>query len=744
MRPHAMRACGLAAVAALVGVLAGGAPANAQELRVPGGDFLTPQIQIVPAPPLARPDVSLSDAVRFTIDMNPEVRRGRQALAVAAARSQQARGAFDALVKAKPGMRYLYQEIAPFIRSSEIDKRRQLYETFAAFDSANRILLAQLQGLGPTSPSCPIDLVVPGADSAFLLDRLDPSESALRGLERDLQSPAGAALEASLGITRVRDICEPNRSPYDPGVSQQLFVDFWRRANTIAGLNLNNILDTFVQFPLENITHAYEITEAVSTRALLGLERLGEVPDDEVRKNPFIELSISKQFRSGLGLSLQGSYQPEERNFHEKSLDPAFGGFTVNPRFPSSVSFTTNLPLLKRRGATSNAAFERSANFTMDAQRAQLRHTVASEVFRTVLAYLSLQANQQSLVYLQESAARQATLLQLIEARFQSGDIVRIDVDRVRARQARVLSSLASAKANLATAQIALARSMGADLDATGQAPTASDPLTPSAARTLSNIQAPFAAALTARQDLRSLDRLRMASQSLADGASSDLKQTLDFSFTAGLSTLYESPFYKYFPDEIDPILLEPRIGFNTEAIKPTAERKSPVRYYSWNGFMRSVRAEWQPFVQTSLSLRMPFGNNAAKGRFGQASATLGQSQIRQRDTDRRIRANVIATRGVVDRAARSLARIEESIGYQRTTVDGTLERLRQGDITVIDALITEEDLTQAQIQLVQSWLGYAGALARLRYEQGILVMFDNIEQANEALRFDPTPFLTR
>lgn len=721
-------------------------PARAQDLRMAGTDFLTPELEIAPAPALSRASVTLADAVRLTVLQSPEVRRARQALAGASARAQQAQGAFDSSVRVKPGVRYLHTEIAPFIRSSEDDKRRQLTQTFLSFEELNLALLRQLQFLSPVVPSCPIGLRLPGAETdAFLLDRLDPSETGLRAIDRDLQSPSGAALEASLGIVRLRDVCDPNSSPLSYAGTPEIFRDFWTRVDSqVGGLPFNNILDTFSQFPRENIQHAYEISEAVATRSLLALERLGAIPEDEIRKNQYLELSWAKPFRSGLSVSAQGRYEAEERNFKDKSLDPSFGGLAVNPRFPSSISFTTNMPLFKRRGATSNAASERAARFAIDAQRAQLRFTVTSEVYRTVLAYISLQANQLTLQYLEESVARQAQVVQITEARLATGDVVRIDLDRARARQARVLSSFANARGNVVAAQVALARAMGADLDSTSALPAAADQITPSAARALAAVSAPVDPALAVRQDLRSLDRLRQASQALADGASSDLKHTLDFSLTGGLSTLYESPFYKYLPDELDPLLLEPRIGFNTEAIKPTAARQSPVRYYSWDGFVRSVRAEWQPFVQTSISLRMPFGNNAAKGRFGQARASLSQSQIRLADVDRRIRANVVGTRGVVEKASRALARAEEALGFQRTTHQGTLERFRAGDVTLIDTITTEEDLTQGQVQLAQAWFGYAAVLARLRFEQGLLVRFDDIEAPGESLRFDPASFLTR
>jgi outer membrane protein TolC len=274
-------------------------------------------------------------------------------------------------------------------------------------------------------------------------------------------------------------------------------------------------------------------------------------------------------------------------------------------------------------------------------------------------------------------------------------------------------------------------------------APSAADGVSPQASQATPPAVS-MESALASRRDLRSLERLRLASQALADGARSDLRRTVTLTVTGGMSTLYESPFYKFLPDELDPLLLDPRIGFDADDILPLDERDSPVRYYSWDGFMRSVRENWQPFVTASLTIRLPFGNNAAKGRFGQANASLRQSQVREQDVNRQIRDNVVSAAGVVRRAASALARAEEALRFQQTTHDGTLERFRGGDVTLVDTLTTEEGLTQSQIQLAQSWLGYAAALARLRFEEGELVGFDNIEQADESLRFDPAGLITR
>ncbi|MFN8058387.1 MAG: TolC family protein [Vicinamibacterales bacterium] len=724
-------------------------PAAAQDVRLPASDWLLPRPESGAPPKLAVPKLTLADAVRLTVLNDPDIQSARQALVQAVGRERELRGQFDAIFEVDPGFRYLQTELFPALRKNEDDKRRQVLAVRNAFEDLQEALLVELRtaALQQRQPICPIDFQVQGLDDTpFLLDTVDPSESALRALDRDTQSVSGNALEASLGIVLLKDICNP--SPVFRSVSHAPFVDFWSKLGTAVGAinqaNLSSIINTFGQFPRENVLHAQEIAEAAATRARLALERLGAIPADEVRKNPFFDVSIFKPFRSGLSLTGEFHYESEERNFKEKSLDPSFGGETVFPRFPSKLSFTASVPLLKRRGATSNAASERAAGLSIQAQREQLRHLVTTESFRTVLSYLSLLANQQSLAYLQESAARQRRILELTEQRLQAGDVTRVDVERARARLARVDSSVDKARGSVVDAQYALAENMGVDADSFAAAPTATETLALTSAVQAPQGQNLVAAGLASRRDLRGLQRLADASQALANGAASDLRRTLDLQWTAGMSTLYESPFFRYLPDEEFPLLLDPRIGIDVEEVKPSKPHDSPVRYYSWDGFVRSLDAHWQPFTTITLNLKIPFGNHQAKGRLQQAQASLSQSRIRANDIDRQIRDNIVSVSGVVQRAAQALARTQEALTFQQQANDGTLERFRSGDVTLIDTLTTEETLTQTQIQLVQSWLGYLAAVTRLRYEAGSLVTFDAVDQAGESLRFDPAGLLTR
>jgi hypothetical protein len=58
------------------------------------------------------------------------------------------------------------------------------------------------------------------------------------------------------------------------------------------------------------------------------------------------------------------------------------------------------------------------------------------------------------------------------------------------------------------------------------------------------------------------------------------------------------------------------------------------------------------------------------------------------------------------------------------------------GDITLIDTLITEEDLTRERIQLARAMRVYLSLLARLRFEIGDLLRFTDEGTISESVEF--------
>ena len=235
--------------------------------------------------------------------------------------------------------------------------------------------------------------------------------------------------------------------------------------------------------------------------------------------------------------------------------------------------------------------------------------------------------------------------------------------------------------------------------------------------------------AVSARFDSSALGYLRNASEVLADAAQADLKRVFDLSISGGLSTFYESPFFRFLPDEEFPIISD-------FAEAPVGD--SPVHFYSPRGQFRAFSGEWKPYIMASLGVTFPFANNRAKGRFAQTRASLRRSDIEAGNLDRLIRDNVIEVSGALRYAGPTVELRGESVGFYRQTLDAALERFQAGEQTLVDVLLTEEDWTAERIQLVRARQVFFSTLTRLKFETGELIHFDDMGTPGEIVRFEP------
>ena len=121
-------------------------------------------------------------------------------------------------------------------------------------------------------------------------------------------------------------------------------------------------------------------------------------------------------------------------------------------------------------------------------------------------------------------------------------------------------------------------------------------------------------------------------------------------------------------------------------------------------------------------TFELPIGNNQRLGRVAQATASARESDIRLADLGRTIQNNVPKLAEEVRRARAEWEQRQESVIQWEATWD-VAQRLRAAsDMTLIDTLLTEQQLTQARVQLVQAKGDYASALARFRRETGTIV----------------------
>jgi outer membrane protein TolC len=699
-------------------------------LTVFGPPVLDPAWGVWTPRPLVQTLVTLADVVELTLRHSPAIARARYDVALAAGRLQEAGGVFDPRLTVVPGGAYQHEELTPSLRGFERNRRNQLDILATAFDGLYQGISEALSSAQRSEPFCPSALTF--ADSAsgnVIIDRQDPLERRVLGVDRDVRQELPIRIDqgiirSSIGPIRLGSIC---RAPGESGVAAGQTLDLAERINQAGRYRLDAVIDGLRALPREINRFRAELAETIAVRARLAWERLGEMPRDEIRKQLFLEASLSKPLRNGLTLRVDGRMESEERNFEDKPLDPTFGGFTTQNRFPSFGSATVDVPLLRGRGRVTTAAAERAAVLSLEAQRLLLRQRVAEEVYRVVLAYVNLVAAQESVRLLEQSVSRQQDLSTLTQNLLAVGEVTRADVDRADARRANVNASLIDRQLDLIAARASLVEVMGMEASDLTRGPVAVEafaaplPEPPATAQLME-------LARTQRLDPRALQGLEAASRTLAAAAVADLRYQLDLSITGGMSTFYESPFARYLPDEVNPIF--------SEIAPPATPPGRPVRYYSGRGFARSLTGEWNPFVRAMITVNLPFANRAARGRAAQAGASLTRSQIERLDLDRRIRDQVSQVSGVVRALAGVIERRRASTEALQRSLDASIEQFQIGELTLIDTLLTEETLTTERLQLTADLQLYASAAARLAFETASLIQFDALGTPLEKINF--------
>lgn len=679
---------------------------------------IAPPTEILQAPKAGTPTLTLAEAVRLTMLHDPRLQAEQQKVNTAFGQLREATGAFDFNVSSGPSYGYTLSELNIATLEREAGKRQLIAAVADEFERQRAVVRAALQANELEPPRCP---------EGFSVVSLDETSS------EDVKGRTGLVFEDTVivlppDLTRNTDtffdLCSP---PAGGGATPQDTLEFIRAINTAAQVGLQEEVAFGVQAPSETLRLIDDVVQTVAIKAALARERQGGVPVDEVSENLAVRAGLSKLFRNGALFRTDFRISGTERNYKDKSLDPSFGGMGVHNEFPSFATLSVKMPLGKDRGSVSTAAPERAAGFNLRASRDTLREIASEEAFSTILAYVGLQAAQQSLALLEESSARQQKLVELSQQLVNGGELAASELDRMRGRAALVASQVADARRSVIQARVGLAQAIGLAVDKVDDAPLAADAATSVGAAPASGA-ALVQKALANRRQLKAATYLQDAARVLARGSRSDLKRRVDFTLTAGMNTLYESPFLRVLGEEQE---------------KPVPYVQGS-RFSSPRGYFRSLGRTWKPQVSAQLTFDLPFKNNAARGRFVQDDATFRQAQIQRQDLERTIRDNVTDISYAVRRAAEAMDRNREALGLYEKTLNSALERYQAGDITLLDTIVTEEDLTRQRQQYVRSVQTYLSLLARLKFETGDLLQFHDEGSAAETAAFEPSAFIAR
>jgi outer membrane protein len=651
-------------------------------VRAEAGGASTPSAATpsLAAPEIRQEKITLSEALRLTVDYSPDVLLARQEVDRRRGLLQEASGEFDNLFLFTP----------QFNRKKTVLTLSQLRPAIT-----QRIFLSEASK----------DLSVVASDIA-------------KGLTDDKGFPLPDCQGRQYYINGSA-VCLDKVNPTDVQTFQ-LLIDAQAAAASIPQDSPSNRLyRALLEAQRQRLTNILKLIRQVFIPALDNqLAAIGGLPSLLNYDTLDLDLRFSIPTRSGLVVAPVLYFEGIHDNYADKSESPALGGKGVPTLYRSVVGFTLDLPLLKGAGTTSVAAQENSARESYKASLQSLAHAAAQSVLRTTLAYWNLAAAQEELALLERSAASQKKIDDVASALVRADEVPKVELSRIAARTADLEGGVAAARRDVAQKRVDLARTIGLAVPDLSYAPLAADPL-PSGdelremdAATLARLQD---TALERRADVKAAALRLTSADYLVKGTRVDLKPELNLSLQAGYNGIYEDPY------------------FNVMSVF------DPTGY--WRSFQSPYVG---PSFQLTLTFAFPFQNNTAKGHYAQADSLLGNASISKVNLQRTVRANVVQLADALVTAAAEVRSREAAVASNQEIVASTFERFRGGETTVLETLTTEQARTQAEADLVAARLMYATRDSRLRFETGSLLSYTIADDRVKFGEIAPTgPLLT-
>jgi outer membrane protein TolC len=136
----------------------------------------------------------------------------------------------------------------------------------------------------------------------------------------------------------------------------------------------------------------------------------------------------------------------------------------------------------------------------------------------------------------------------------------------------------------------------------------------------------------------------------------------------------------------------------------------------------RGIRDRQDSVWSVGVQGQVPLGNRQARGSYRRRQLEVREAEQRLAKTQQDIVLNV---RFAMRQAATSRILVEsnrQARALQETNVAAEEKRQKLGASTSFEVLRTQEDLTQAQVNEVQSVITYEKALVDLRLAEGVLL----------------------
>ena len=473
--------------------------------------------------------------------------------------------------------------------------------------------------------------------------------------------------------------------------------------------------------PLETLAHesrslledqariALRLVRLVSEGARYARARLGGLPDEQELIDFSTQIGYRKRLRNGIGITPALELRATEENFAGKLRIIAFGDSTKSNLFTTAARVSFDLPLGKNRGMAAVRAPELAAEANYRAAQALAVQTASDQALETLRFYWDLAAAQERVAALERSLAVKSRVDESVGALIDGDELPAVERRRSSAQVAQTRAQLAGARQQVVSARAELARAIGLegepakvdDLAAEGLAAYGTLPaVDPGAAPAL------IERALARRADLFANQRFVDANRILEKAARLNLKPEVTLAVNFSYSGLEESF------DE---------------------------RYYDVEGFWKAASGKLAgPSYGVALRFTVPVGNNEARGRLVQAESKTTTADIQRGDLQRTIANRLHEITASLDRARREVDARREALEQQQKLIDSSLEQLQAGDISVIDTLTTEDQLTEARLGWIEAMRAYLELESRLRFETNTLLVDGGFEADPRSLALRP------
>lgn len=271
---------------------------------------------------------------------------------------------------------------------------------------------------------------------------------------------------------------------------------------------------------------------------------LGDIPKIQEENTVSLDLEAHFPYRDGVtaGVVANGSWDRNRYKGKDKSTD--FGGLGTEDTYTYSIGFTLDAKLLRGRGREATGAFETSANIDYDASELVLKHTASTSILNTVIAYWNLAAAQEFLDISKKSTELHGRRVEVTKALIQGDEIPRAELARVLASQATDEGLVLSSQRQVDEARIALAQAMGISVLDQANAPLAADPFPSGAPRAaVATLATPdlLTQAIERRFDRQAALKLKESGGILLVQAQTSLRPKLDLNSKISASATAET-----------------------------------------------------------------------------------------------------------------------------------------------------------------------------------------------------------